>query len=51
MSLSLGKPMTICDDDCDVEFLREDDLADEPRETRLYMIAQAQLSLSGKSTS
>ncbi|KAH8816985.1 fungal-specific transcription factor domain-containing protein [Xylogone sp. PMI_703] len=46
VSVSLGRPMSINDHDCDVEELTEDDFPHEPNDTALYVISQARLSLA-----
>lgn len=40
--------MLINDNDCDLEDLEEADLPDDSPETRMYIIAQARLSQTGK---
>lgn len=40
--------MIINDDDCDVNFLCEDDLQGESDETISYILAQTKLSIAGK---
>ncbi|RFU30586.1 hypothetical protein B7463_g5717, partial [Scytalidium lignicola] len=46
VSVSLGRPMSINDHDCDVEELTENDFPDETKDTALYVISQARLSLA-----
>lgn len=47
ISISLGKPMIINDDDCDVNFPTGDDLPGESQDTISYILAQASLSIAG----
>lgn len=48
VSLCLGMPMIINDDDCTLEDLTLEDFPSEPRETAQYIIAQASLSRTGQ---
>ncbi|KAM6512093.1 hypothetical protein FALCPG4_017078 [Fusarium falciforme] len=45
LSMSLGKPMIINDQDCDTKPLTAQDMPDESPETIAYAVAQAQLSV------
>ena len=47
ISLCVGMPMSINDDDCTLESLTLEDFPSESRETRQYIIAQANLSRTG----
>lgn len=47
VSLCLGMPMIINDDDCTLEALTVEDFPSEPRETAQYIIGQASLSRAG----
>lgn len=47
ISISLGKPFLINDDDCDVEVIEEDDLLNESSDTRQYIQEQVRLSVAG----
>ncbi len=49
ISISLGKPTLINDDDCDVEVLQEEDIPDERPEIKWYIIEQGRISVAGKS--
>ncbi|KAJ9632959.1 hypothetical protein H2204_007527 [Knufia peltigerae] len=46
ISISLGKPFLINDNDCDLGPLEEDDLTDETLDTRAFVLAQARLAIA-----
>ena len=51
IALSIGTPMIINDQDCDIEPLTVEHFPHDPPETAKYMILQAELNETGRTSS